>query len=355
MHLVELLSYRAVPAAGVSLGLTRRCPLHCAHCSTRSTMESEQAPAAMFIRFVESFTPEDHPAVLAISGGEALLRPHLVRTLAEMARAAGTRTIVLSGMFFARSPSIPSPIRDAIRAVDHFSVSLDAFHEHEVPRADVFRAIDDMLADGVDTSIHIAGMDEDDPYLAQTIGEVRRAFGERVPMMVNVISSFGRARSWLTPMRKAAPQSPEPAPCSIAAWPVIGFDGTIVACANDDVLDDVPAHLRLGHASVDGWPAVRARTLGSSTIRAVRLFGPEYLAHLAGQDGQACDGYCRTCMRLSAEPGMKQRVEEIMAKPSIGMLERQVASWQQRAGAVAFAARHGLPRYAELVALGAPA
>ena len=358
MHLVELLSYRPVPAAGVSLGLTRRCPLHCAHCSTNSTMSSEQASADMFIRFVGSFTRDDHPHVMAMSGGEAMLRPRLVQKLAGMARAAGTRTIALSGMFFARSATTPCAIRDAIRAVDHFSVSLDAFHEREVPRANVFRVLDELLAEGIDTSIHIAGMAEDDPYLEEVIGDIRHTFGERVPMMVNVISSFGRAKAWLQPRTDKTNRTTadrEPNPCAIAAWPVVGFNGTIAACANDDVLEDIPPHLRLGHAAVDDWPTVRARTLGSSMMRGIRLFGPEYLSFRTGGDVQGCSGICQTCMRLSQDPAVEQRVADLMARPAMGMLERQVTALQQRAGAVAFAARHGLPRYAELVALGAPA
>ena len=75
MHLVELLSLRPVPAAGVYLTLTRRCPLTCAHCSTNSMMDSEEHAADLFLRFAESLTPTDHPGVLALTGGEALLRP----------------------------------------------------------------------------------------------------------------------------------------------------------------------------------------------------------------------------------------------------------------------------------------
>src|SRR6188508_1920112 len=134
LHLVELLALRPVPAAGVSLALTRRCPLSCAHCATRSTMSSEEGPAELFVGFVDSFGPDDRPEVLAISGGEAFLRPALVRELAERASLVGCRTMALSGMFWASERRIPPAIRRAIDALDHFSVSLDVFHELEVRR-----------------------------------------------------------------------------------------------------------------------------------------------------------------------------------------------------------------------------
>lgn len=354
MHLVELLSLRSVSAAGVSLGLTRRCPLSCAHCSTNSTLTSEQAPAEMFIRFAGTFAIDNRPEILAMSGGEALLRPHLVRELAGRAREVGSRSTVLSGMFFARSRSIPREIMEAIRAVDHFSASLDVFHEREVARLDVFRVLEILLGEGKDVSLHVVGKSTVDPYLEKIIEEVQSTFDGRVPMLVNTVSYFGRARSWLTREEVELANSIEADPCAMAAWPVVGFDGTIVACGNDDVLDRKTKHLQLGHANTDDWPTIKARCLGSSMVRAIRLFGPQYIAgHFRGGES-ACDGYCQTCMKLTPDPELEQRVSQIMARPSVAILEKEASALQRRAGAVAFARRHGNPHYAELVTLGAP-
>ena len=216
MHLAELLSLRALPTAGVTLGLTRRCPLKCKHCSTSSTMTSEHFPGGMFARFVDTFRPDCHPEVLALSGGEALLRPDLVRDLAERAREAGTRSTLVSGMFFATLGRIPPAIRAAIAAVDHFAVSIDIYHEHHVPRTDVFRVIDTLLGDGKDISVHVVGQDALDPYIEDIVGDVRRVFAGRVPMLVNVVAALGRARTWL---RRAPPVVDVDAdPPGAAAW-----------------------------------------------------------------------------------------------------------------------------------------
>jgi len=307
------------------------------------------------VRFVSTFDVSDRPEVLAMSGGEALLRPVLVRELADIARRVGTRSTVLSGMFFAVSRRIPQQIKEAIKAVDHFSASVDVFHEREVPRANVFRVLDDLLSSGTDVSIHIAGRDASDPYLETIVGEVQRLFNGKVPMLVNAVSSFGRATAWLTLPSKAVPESVDADPCAMAAWPVVGFDGTIIACGNDHVFDTLPSHLRLGHASYDAWSTIRARCVSSSMLRAIRLFGPEYIADRFREGDIGCDGYCRTCMKLLDEPSLEQRIRQLMAKPSVAVLEEQASAMQRRAGAVAFARRHALSRYADLVALGAPA
>jgi pyruvate-formate lyase-activating enzyme len=354
VHLVEYLSLRSVPAAGVSLALTRRCPLSCAHCATNSTSTSEEAPAELFTGFVASFRPDERPDVLALSGGEAFLRPALVQELAERAAESGCRTAALSGMFWAKAKRIPPPIRRAIDALDHFSVSLDVFHELEVRREDVYRVLEQLLADGKDVSIHIVGTGPDDPYLAERTDEVRQRFDGRVPMLVNSLNAVGRAREWLDATLVGPPPSTEADPCTLAAWPLVAFDGTIVACGNDDVVDGpAPPHLRLGHAATDGWPAIRARALASAMLRAIRTFGPEYLADRAGSGVLTCDGYCSTCQQMSSDVLLEARVEELMARESTAVMERQVVALQQAAGPESFARRFAMRRYADLVSLGA--
>src|SRR5215211_5979395 len=141
MHLLEILALRQVPAAGLYLSLTRRCPLSCAHCSTNSSLASEEYAASNFVRLVESFTPDCRPQVLVLTGGEPLVRPQLVRELTQRAHAVGTRVVLASGMFFARQPTMPPMLDQTIRGVDHLAASLDVYHEQQVARADVFRVI----------------------------------------------------------------------------------------------------------------------------------------------------------------------------------------------------------------------
>lgn len=354
MHLIDLLARRAVPAAGVSIGLTRRCPLSCAHCATSSTAFGDDVAGDVLLRFVATFGREDPPEVVAMSGGEPLLRPHLVREIAERARDFGCRSTVLSGMFFARSGRIPKPIARAIDAVDHFSVSLDVFHEREVPRINVLRVLEAVLADGTDVSIHVVGLHADDPYLEEITGEVRRTFDDRVPMFVNTVNAYGRAAEWHVPAAPPPLTEVVADPCQLAAWPLVGWDGTITACGNEDVVDGpAPSHLRLGHAATDAWPVVQARCRASSMMRAIRLYGPEYVADRVSGGIPGCDGYCATCMKLTDDPALEPLVEELMAAPAVRVLERAAERMTREAGALQFARRYGPPRYAELTTLGA--
>ncbi|PJT49525.1 radical SAM protein, partial [Streptomyces albidoflavus] len=96
-----------------------------------------------------------------------------------------------------------------------------------------------------------------------------------------------------------------PAPCAMAAWPVVAFDGTVLACCNQHTVDrrPVPPHLRLGHIAEDGWGTVRARALDSPLLRAVRTVGPLHLATGHAPDAPPAASYCDACRGLSALPG----------------------------------------------------
>jgi pyruvate-formate lyase-activating enzyme len=385
VHLSELLRLRPVPAAGLLVTLTRRCPMACAHCSTSSTPAGEEPEAADLRAFVRSFAAADRPPdVLLLTGGEPLLLPDLVAELAAAARAAGTRTALLSGMFFARGGRVPDRILRAVTAADHFSASLDVHHEREVPRRDVFRAVRRILDAGVPVSFHLTGSGDDDPYLAEVTADIRRVFADRAPMLVNRVRPLGRAASWArsatVPDAAAAPAGaargaperphggdrpgtgpvppgdrPDPGPavpCVMAAWPVVAFDGTVVACCNQGAVDTRPApgHLRLGHIAEDDWASVRRRTLDSPVLRAIRTVGPAHLRARYAPPG-AATGYCDGCRALPRRPEVAAGAARDFAGPLGRLLDERSAARRLAAGPVALARSHGCPRYADLVTL----
>lgn len=360
MELAEIIALRPITCAGLLVSLTRRCPLACAHCSTASTLSGEQLESGSLLRFVSTFQPRDRPEVIMLTGGEPMLRPRLVADVAELARAAGTRSAVLTGAFFARGGRFPAAIRRAAQAVDHFSVSLDAYHEAEVPRRDVFRLLRALLDARVAVSLHITGSGAADPYLDDVTSDVVATFGGRVPMIVSEVRALGRAAGWRAAAGDAAADAAAPGlaePCALAAWPVIAFDGTITACCNQDVVDGRrrPAHLRLGHIDTGTWSAVRNGSEGSGALRMLRTVGPRYLGGVpprgprGARSGPAA--YCAACQGLDLSAADGAGLLAFAAGPAGELLDREAGRIQARRGPAGFVRRYGCARHADLVAL----
>lgn len=348
MHLSEVLRLRAVPAAGVCLEVTRRCPLHCGHCLTDSSADSLQAPSADLLRFADSFADAPAPRVVVMSGGEPLLRPRLVVGLADRARAVGSRSYLLTGAFFAVRPAVPAGILAAVDAVDHVAVSMDVFHEREVPRAGVFRLLDRLLRRG--TEVSVQAVDGPDPgYAAALVDRLRAEFGDRVPVLVVPLVAAGRAAAWLR--GAPAPTTTAPDPCAMAAWPVAAATGAVTACCNERVVAGAPApHLMLGHIHADDWPTIRQRCLSSPLVRALRTFGPGYLTARYAEPPAA--GYCATCLRLPSDTSTQERITAMLDEPLAVLAGALVERAVQEGGALGYARGHGVPAYAELVESG---
>lgn len=367
MHLAELLARRPVPGSAVFVTLTRQCPLGCAHCSTMSTTRTaDYPPASQLERFISTFTAAERPEFLLMTGGEPLLRPGLVRILAEAARAAGTRSYLLTGAFFTREGVgprsaddrvvTPAGLRTVLDTVDHLAVSIDAFHEVEVPRERVFRLLHERLAAGQDVSVQTCGTGPDDPYVEELTQQVRAEFHDRVPLLVSTLRPVGRGRD----LRGAVLATPSPAgggpsdrralPCEFAAWPVVAFDGTVSACCNQEVLDGTPPeHLRLGHIGSTTWSEVHQALTASPVLRALRTRGPLQLADA----GSGAD-YCGVCRTLSDRPEVLRQAEAAARRPVARLLEQQAMDLQLASGPVGFAARNGDASRSDLVLLGAP-
>ncbi len=353
MHLLDLGARRNKPAAGLYLALTRRCPLSCAHCSTDSSSTSEQHSEAPFRRLVESFDLETRPDLLLMSGGEALLRAALVADLARTARAVGTRSYVLSGMWFAREDRHPpAPVAAAIREVDHFAASLDEFHEREVSRAEVFRAMRQIREIVPDVSFQLTGRGDDDPYLAGLIADVRREFDDQVPILVGIVSPIGRGRdlSGLATAQTTSHPAAKADPCDRVTWPLVTYDGTVYACCHQDLVERrQPEHLILGHAARQSWPELRKIFLERELLRALRVLGPSYVADRFSD--AACDqGMCGNCMALSGDRKAELRLTEYLRTEAGRRLETAARELVEQQDATAFSVRQS--RYGDLVALG---
>lgn len=362
MHIADLISRRPVPAAGVFLTLTRRCPLSCAHCSTNSMLDSEEHSERIFREFAATFSAEEHPEIVFLTGGEPLLRPDLVHQIVRSAHAAGARVALITGLYFARSDGrIPRRLSDALLAVDHVVASQDVFHEVQVPRAAAFATMRTLVEAGQDVSFQVVGEGPDDPYLADVTGQIRRDFDDAVPALVAQLGAVGRGRDlpWAErrPVRvrhfdERLAEPPAPAPCTVAAWPVVTFDGSIVACCQQEVVDGpAPRHLRLGRAPDDGWPKVAGLVRQRAALRALRTVGPEVLVHEAG-GRPSRDGYCGTCASMASDRRVDSVVDELVGRPSFGLMESTIGQMQVAAGPQTFARRYGIADYAHMLMLG---
>jgi pyruvate-formate lyase-activating enzyme len=300
MHFSDILHVRGTPAAGIYMQITLRCPLSCAHCCTNSNYQSVEHPAELFEGFARSFTPEEHPEFVMLTGGEPLMRPRLVTSIARAAHAAGTKVMAGCGMFFAREERIAAPILEALDQLDHLSISMDEFHDAQVPQDRVFRAIDTILSRGISVNLQTAISPHETSYLDQLRRAIQMHFGHDLPILVVPLAALGRGKDIIQIGKKREASEPDLTPCRLATWPVVGPDGTIVTCCKQTVIDGpTPPHLVLGHAATSTYGDIKRALERRATLRTIRTLGPSALARALGQPVRSL---CQTCIGLGDAP-----------------------------------------------------
>lgn len=346
MHLSEYLAHRSEAAAGLYIMVTDRCPLSCAHCSTDSSLAGEHYEPGPLKQLVASFQespPRERPRYIILTGGEPLMRPALCEELARSAKQAGVRTVIATGLFFARSATVPATIMAAAKQADLLMFSLDEFHEREVSRDQVGRAIRQFLETDVDVAAQFVARELDDPYVHDLIAWLRATFDDRVPALVAMLGAVGRATTLDLPARKCEPTTASAEltePCRFATWPVVSPDGRVVACCNQRAINTVGAghHLHLGTTSDSTWSDLAAASRTRPALRCIRTYGPKSLVHLANGEPtsdkthsdrsgapktpcQAClgdlprilDGTADLTLGLASSPGMPVLEQEVGA------------------------------------------
>jgi organic radical activating enzyme len=296
----QLLADRVNTCAGVFLAITRQCPLACAHCSTRSRPDLPPAhhhdALVDFVRGIR--LSERPPRHMLFTGGEPFLHPQLLVELSDHVHRWGGLAHAITGGFFARASRLPPAIRDAIKALDSISLSWDRYHEEFVTETDFLRMVSQVCDVGPVVSLQVTVDERDDSLVGRL-----RAHVPNLEVFVSSLGANGRARDANLRSAGAAADSP----CAVATWPVVSYTGAILACCNQDAVDEapaqVPAHLLLGQLGATSWVEVVERRLASSVLRCIEAMGPAAMVdrdRMPADTGDTSPDRCTTCRGLCA-------------------------------------------------------
>jgi hypothetical protein len=149
----------------------------------------------------------------------------------------------------------------------------------------------------------------------------------------------------------AAPDGPSADPCDRATWPLVGYDGTVYACCNQDLVERArPAHLVVGHAKTDPWPLLRSRLLGDPLLRTIRGLGPGFAARSFASTPRLLD-QCGTCVSLGGDDGAARRCGDFAATVRGSALLQLAGDAVATQDPLNFSVQRS-SRYGALVALG---
>ncbi|VVM04882.1 hypothetical protein MAMC_00256 [Methylacidimicrobium cyclopophantes] len=302
----------------VGLMITRRCPLACGHCVTRSSprVQGKMAfeAAAGWIREIPRVSRK-----VCFTGGEPLLYPEEVRELTRLASQLGLSVSLVTGCGWAknaeRAQRILAELAEA--GLSQIVISWDPFHEPFLKK-DLPLSVARAAADcGLQPRIRSTYRASDSPdFRARFVSE----FAPFVELFESQeVVAMGRARS-LPPGAVSRTKELPGGFCPSVVLPVVDGDGRVYACCGPS-LDAAPGSpLVLGNALEESLAEILERAHSDPLLHAIHAFGPRGLLSLLGAERveeKEFSGICDLCLRLTDDPGWVARIRKRLAEPQI--------------------------------------
>jgi len=297
----------------LSVFVTRRCPLRCAHCLVDAGGEAEDLPADLLRKFEQGIGELEGITWLGLTGGEPLMCAEAVRRLSAAAAARSIRVTISTSAFWAGTPIAARRLVASLPNIDHFAISTDAYHLPFVPLDRVRNAYVAAKEAGRRVTIRVTsptGAEVEAPWFREIASF---AGGD---LQTGELLSAGRGRELSFTEDLAA--RPPSIPC-ISAGPVICEDGLVQPCCNALLAAPRGHALELGTLRERTLPEIVRAAATHPVLQLLRASGFGWLLERLRQEGlgeflpskHIVANPCATCLQLFSSPAINSFVSEL--------------------------------------------
>jgi organic radical activating enzyme len=276
LNLAEVELARRTRGRSVLLFITDRCPVGCAHCSVDSRADSPSiSDFDLFEQIVDAICARPEIGVVGISGGEPFVERRGLLLASRRVAESGKDLVLYTSGVWAKSDVAPAWIQEVIGFASCAFLSTDAFHADQISDEQFVRAARTISRAGVPIVVQVL---DDGSMIERARALLVAAFGASWPehAEVNLIPPLPYGRGKTVFLRGAGRLGHEFRPCTVAAAPVIRYDGRIAGCCNENVI-------------MGGGPAILRRSCGSreEMDAAIEHFGSDPFLGAIGGVGPA--------------------------------------------------------------------
>lgn len=236
------LTHRAIEALrrehgrSMSLFITDRCQVGCAHCSVDSQAESPTiADFELFERILGWIAAQPDLELVSITGGEPFVERRGLALTTSRLGALGKALAVYTSGVWAAGGRVPGWIHDVLARCDCVYLSTDAYHAAVIDDETLIHAAREITAAEAWLVLQVLDTQAAREHAGELLTE---AFGGRWDQHaeINVVAPVRLGRGASLFMPSAPIEGRSFGPCPLLRSPVIRYDGMISACSNDGVI-----------------------------------------------------------------------------------------------------------------------
>jgi MoaA/NifB/PqqE/SkfB family radical SAM enzyme len=315
--------YEEVPfLSNVGLLLTYKCTISCPHCIVKAgPLRTEEMSLEKAFAWLDQLRKYKNGFIFGISltGGEPFYNlDHLIK-IADHANELGFIVSVVSNAYWAQSKEEALSILTQCSSIQMVSISSDIPHQKLLPFENVKNAIWAAKKLGKLYNIAVATERDDDPDYLSLIDRLLD-ITDKDHINTSFILPVGRAERKIKNGGYILSSEPSAYACSMASFPVIFPDGTVIACIGPPIVLPRFNPLNLGNINKESITEIFDRAESNYILHAIRTFGPKSLVDLIKENGFETllpekyikDATCDVCYKILSDRQICNLLKELI-------------------------------------------
>ena len=305
-------------ARNVSIMLTRRCNMTCAHCSVKSGPKIREEPTREELIAIMHSIADSGVSGVQLTGGEPMIREKIVFDLLRVAKKRGMGATLTSNGFWGKRQSTAWRTVAALKRAGtaRLTISYDRYHaqfQGPQPALNIARAAEWF---NLPMNINITRV-VNDPEIAGIIAPFEKR--HQLKMRFYDVQEVGRARE----LPIAELRGETSGYCTACCVPAITDDGRITACNGPSYFLDEASPLAIGSLRRNSMAELIEKHTNDPILETIRRAGPERLLRELEEAGVARElgirkqhsGLCDLCIDINTNPAAVAVLRERLSTP----------------------------------------
>jgi organic radical activating enzyme len=305
-------------AHAVSIMLTRRCNMTCAHCSVKSGPKIREEPTREELIATLHAAADAGIQSIQITGGEPMIREDIVFDLLKVAKKRGMIATMSSNGFWGKKQATAWRTVSALKraGVARITISYDRYHakfQGPEPALNIARAAEWF---NLPLNINITRV-VNDPEIANIVAPFEKR--HQLKMRFYDVQEIGRARE----LPIAELRGETSGYCTACCIPAITDDGRVTACNGPSYFLDDSSPLVIGSFKTTPMAELLHEHTNDPILETIRRAGPERLLRELEDAGVARElgirrqhsGLCDLCIDINTNPAAVSVLRERLATP----------------------------------------
>ncbi len=323
--------YARLFGKAIGIQVTLNCPLNCAHCIVSSSPQrKEEIPTEKVVKWISEIGETDSIKLIFITGGEPFVNINKLEKISKSANEYGLFLHIVTNAFWAKSYNQAKKILNKLQGITNLAISTDTYHVKYIPFEFIKNASLAALDNGIEVGISIC-ITKNDTFQNTLEKEFGKELLDKLLIVTQKVHATGRARDLSMMEKKVFVDKYPLKSCSNLATPFILYDGTVMACCGDVILNpDMYTPLKLGKMSQTSLKEILDKADQSFLIHALRMWGPaELYKRIKNKNLISClkksypmDNMCELCCNLLTQPDIVNHLIEEINSPEV---QREIA------------------------------